>query len=343
MRWKAFVSVFLLLLAGTPAARAEEKKPVEPGPWQLTATLGLLLSQSSFSSNWKGGDKGSVVWTATSDATAERQFTKAFNLANHLQLAYGQTAQQVDDPKRGRVWDVPEKTTDLIALESTGRFTLDAFVDPYVAFRGETQFQDQSSPIGTIPFNPVKLKETAGIARLLDKTEDREAITRVGFGFRQTIARSFVDPVSKAKASFTANDGGFEWQTDVTRPILNKRVLYKGSLGVFKAVFYSKFDALKRYDAAAADSAAAHGTGYEAVADFWKAVNVNFQNTFSAQITKLLSVNLFAQWYYDKFDAAANVDPSLPFADQQREIQRNVRKAGQFKETLALGFTYRLL
>ena len=78
------------------------------------------------------------------------------------------------------------------------------------------------------------------------------------------------------------------------------------------------------------------------MADFWKSPDVNFQNTFTAQITKHLSVNLFAQWSYDKFDAAANVDATQPVAAQIAEIDRNVRKAGQFRETLALGLSYRL-
>ena len=80
----------------------------------------------------------------------------------------------------------------------------------------------------------------------------------------------------------------------------------------------------------------------EAVADFWKAIDVNWQNTFTAQITEALSVNLFAQLLYDKFDSAANVDGTLPLGVQVSEIDRNIRKAGQFKETLALGPTDRL-
>ena len=69
---------------------------------------------------------------------------------------------------------------------------------------------------------------------------------------------------------------------------------------------------------------------------------MNFQNTWTAQITKLLSVNLFAQWVYDKFDAAANVDLTQPFDVLSGEINRNIRKRGQFKETLAIALTYRL-
>jgi hypothetical protein len=69
---------------------------------------------------------------------------------------------------------------------------------------------------------------------------------------------------------------------------------------------------------------------------------VNFQNTFSAQITKTLSVNLFAQWVYQKFDGATNVDNTLPIEARIPQVDRGIRKAGQFKETLALGFSYRL-
>jgi hypothetical protein len=51
---------------------------------------------------------------------------------------------------------------------------------------------------------------------------------------------------------------------------------------------------------------------------------------------------LFAQWVYDKFDAAANVDTTLPLDVLTAELDRNIRKRGQFKETLAIGLTYRL-
>ncbi|MGE5177062.1 MAG: DUF3078 domain-containing protein [Hyphomicrobiales bacterium] len=331
-------------LLAASAARAADPKPVEPGPWKFGTLLGVNLTQSAFSDNWKGGDRGSVVWVANGDLTLERQFTTKFHLSNHLQAAYGQTAQQVVDPAnpRQRAWDSPEKSTDLLALESVGRFSLGGYVDPFVSFRGETQFADQSSPIGTIRFNPVTLKETAGIARVFEKTDSTQAISRIGFAFRETIAKSFVDAVTKEKQSFTATDGGIDWQTEVTQPILGGRVLYKGALGVYKALFYSKSDQLKAFDVRADSAAAANGTTHAAVADYWKAVDVSFQNTFTAQITKILSVNLFAQWAYDKFDAAANLDPTQTFQSIQAEVQRNTRRAGQFKETLALGLTYRL-
>lgn len=334
------VAAWLAFLLVLPAAPAHADDPT-PGPWDYGAVTGLNLSQSAYSSNWKGGDRGALVWVLSADLTAERQFNEVFNLSNQLQLAYGQTARQ-DTTASGLAWDRPEKSTDLIALESVGRFSLKTYVEPYLALRVESQFLDQSSPLGTIHFNPIKLKETAGIARVLVKREDAEASTRLGFGFRQTFAKSFTDPVTLATERYVSNDGGFEWQAQVKWPLLDKKVLYKGNLLVFQPLFYSEKDNLDAFDT---EARAADPT-FESVVDFWKTTDVAHQSIFSAQITKHLSVNLLMEWVYDKFDAAANVsfaaDTGKPLADRVAEIRRNVRKAGQFKEVLALGVTYQL-
>ncbi len=338
------LAVALLALATT--ARAEDAKPIEPGPWKFGTTMGLNLSQSAFSTNWAGGDRGSLVWVLGTQSSAERQFSKSFNWSNSLNLAYGQTAQQVPGTSATKLqWDSPDKTTDAIALQSVGRWTLGGPFDPYVAFNAESQFQDQSDPRGKLSLNPIKLKESAGLARMLFKTEDSEGLTRLGFGFRQTMAKTFTDAAGLNKQSFTTNDGGVDWQTDVKKPLMDKKVLYKGTLLVYQPVFYSKSSALETVDASLRTAL----PGRESIADFWKATDISFNNNFSAQITKSLGVNLTAQWEYDKFDAAALVDPTLAastdpavLASYAAQVDKNVRKAGQFKEVLALALTYRL-
>lgn len=334
------------LAALSSPAFADDPKPIEPGPWKLGTTLALNGSQSAFSTNWAGGDRGSLVWVLSTQSSAERQFSKSFNWSNALALSYGQTSRQVPGTSATQLkWDSPDKTTDLIALQSVGRWTLGAIVDPFLAFGAESQFSDQSDPRGRFALNPVKLKESAGFARVLFKTDDREGLTRLGFGFRQTLARTFTDALGEQTKSFTSNDGGLEWQTDVKQPLLEKRVLYKGTLFVYQPVFYSKSSALETVDA----SLRTAYPGRQSVADFWKSTDVSFQNSLSAQITKSLGVNLFAQWVYDKFDAAALVDPALAAsadpavqAAYAAQLDKNVRKAGQFKEVLSLALTYRL-
>jgi hypothetical protein len=331
----------ILLIAGHARADAP---PIVPGPWNYGTLIGLNFTQSSFTSNWSGGDKGAFAWTFNSDVTAERQFNERMNVSNMLQLAYGQTANQERTPGGTLIWDPPDKTTDLILFESVLRYTNERYPDPYFSVRFESQFNDQSNPLGSISFNPLKLKEAVGLAKVFRKTDEAELISRLGFGLRQVYAKSF-EPSTLRKLSSNSNDGGFEFQTDVTEPMLDKKIIYKGQLLVFWSVFYSKSDELEDFDrrVTAGEGAIPPSPAHESVGDFWKEPDVSFQNTFTAGITKHLNVNLFAQLVYDKFDTKANVDPSLPLGDQTVEINKNVRKAGQFKQTLAIGITYKIL
>ena len=78
-------------------------------------------------------------------------------------------------------------------------------------------FEIETGPIDAFSrdllFNPLRLKETGGVARVFSKTETSELISRVGFGFRQNIARSFLDVTGATDETerFTTNDGGFEF------------------------------------------------------------------------------------------------------------------------------------
>jgi len=329
--------------AQAPAAPTEAPKAVpdsvamNPGPWSTELKLGLGIEQSSYSSNWSGGDQGAIAWSARTDFLAERQFSRTFNWRNEVDLAYGQTSRQrpdADNPDELK-WDAAEKTTDLIFLESTGRWTLQAFADPYASFRLDSQFRDDSNPLGRLSFNPIRLKETAGLAKVFRKSETREFITRFGVGARQTIGKTIVQQDPQVTDSYSSNDGGFEWYTTMREPLAGGRIDYRGDLLVFAPLLYSGSDALEAYDAAqtALDPTHTQVDGY------WRVPDVNWRNQFTSKITKVISVDLFVQLIYDKFDTAANVDLSDPIA-QNDEIQRNIRLAGQFKQTLSLGVNF---
>ncbi|HTR96613.1 MAG TPA: DUF3078 domain-containing protein [Candidatus Acidoferrales bacterium] len=345
MRFRVLL-LALVLTAAVRSAAADEAKPIEPGPWKFGTNVGLNLAQSAFSSNWSGGDRGSIVWVLNSQSSAERQISKSFDWANQLNLAYGETEQQQTGTTAGELrWQSPDKTTDLLSLQSTGRWTLGGSADPYAAFSAESQFRDQTDPRGTIPLNPVKLKESAGLARVLFKTDSSQAVTRIGFALRQTLARAFTDTAGRDERSFSTNDGGIEWQTNVQQPLLRAKVLYKAQLLAYQPLFYSKANQLEQVDAALR----AASPGRESISNFWKVVTVDFQNNFAAQITKSFGVSLAAEWTYEKFDEAALVDPTLAAsadpatqAAYAAQVDKNVRKAGQFREVLALAFTYRL-
>ena len=269
--------------------------------WERTLDLNLTLTQNSYSNSWVGGEAGSVSWMANSNFKAAKQLSPKVNWSNTLKLAFGQTHQQEQETKQ---WRRPFKSTDLIDGESVVRLTLGAFVDPYLAFRGISQFLDASVPEVKRFVNPMTLSETAGASKEFYKTEETEFLSRVGFGLRQVINRDIVDTLQEKTETHTTNDGGFESVTDFKTSLPGGKISYTTKLTLFKAIFYSESDELK-------------GKPEE---DYWKAVDVNWENIFTASITKYLTVNLYFQFLYDK----------------------EIDLKGRFKETLALGLTYKL-
>lgn len=325
----------LSLAALASPVLAAEPDTLAPGPWKWGSKVGLSVTQSSYTSNWSGGDRGSMAWVLSGQVSAERQFTRRYRMTNTLSLDYGQTSNQVpseSDPNR-LVWDRPSKSSDLILFEHLSLFTLERVIDPYFAFRLDSQFRDLSNPVGEINFNPIKMRETAGFAHVFEKTDKAEFITRAGFGLRQTLGRSFTDSTGSKTEGFSSTDGGLEWDTVMKRPLLDERVLYEGGLNVYAPLFYSKSDALKQFDQL--------GLIDEEVADYWKVPEVSFVNTFTTHVTKLIKVNLLLHFVYNKFDTKADVDAALASGTPD-EIARNIRKAGQFKQVLALGISYTL-
>ncbi len=201
-------------------------------------------------------------------------------------------------------WAKPVKSTDLIDFESVFRLTLGAVVDPYAGIRIETQFLDQSDPSLDRYVNPVKFTESVGIARVLIKEEKREWTARLGAGVRQFLNRDVLNADTDERETLTSNDGGLVFDSEFKTPLAEERITFQSKLTVFKALFYSEKDEL---------------AGLENE-DYWKTPDVNWENIFTAGITEHLMVNLYIQLLYDK----------------------EIDLAGRFKQTLALGLTYKL-
>ena len=125
--------------------------------------------------------------TSLANLLAEKQLSEKINSKNSLKLAYGQTYSQFINADGDREWSEAQKTTDLIDAESMERFTLGGFIDPYAAFRLESQFLDESVPDDKKMFNPITLTESFGIAKVFIKEENKELSTRLGGAFKQFI------------------------------------------------------------------------------------------------------------------------------------------------------------
>ena len=272
----------------------------EIGHWEKSMGLNLNFSMSNFSENWEGGDAGAINWVASSDILLQKQVNEWFHNKNTLKLSFGQTHSQDVATKN---WRLPQKSDDLIELESVGRFTLETFVDPYAAVKLESQFLDGRVADNKRLFNPMKLTESAGIARVFFKNEHRELTSRLGFGIRQDIDRDVMTAPDEFETK-TVNDGGIEWVTELRLPLADNKIKYSSKLALFKALYSSEAEELE-------------STPH---ADYWKAPDINWENRFSAKITEYIAVNLRIQLLYDK----------------------EIDLKGRHSEILAFGFTYNL-
>ena len=120
------------------------------------------------------------------------------------------------------------------------------------------------------------LTESAGIARVFFKEENRELTSRFGAALRQHI-NQWNDPRSEY-------DGGLELVTDLKTPVGSERIDITSKLTIFQALVYSEADKVKNLSGG----------------DYWKAPDINLENIFTAGITKYLMVNLYTQLLYDK-------------------------------------------
>jgi len=270
--------------------------------WKKSLILDFTTTQTAYSDSWVGGEAGSLNWVSNMTGTAEKQMAPWLNYRSILKLSFGQTVTQDDSTKR---WSKPKKSTDLIDWDNLGRLTLNSFVDPYLAFRLESQFAFKLSDDKTVYFSPVKLTESFGIARKFYSGAKTDVIiSRLGFAFRQIITKQLVAGSTTETKSITANDGGIESVTDV-QLTLNERLIYTGKLGLFKAVFFSEKDKFA-------------GTPQ---ADDWKAIDVNWENSVTAQLSKIITTKLYTQLLYDK----------------------QISRRGRIKETLGIGFLFKLI
>jgi hypothetical protein len=338
--------VVALVMVSTARAEEEKKKELEVGRWYPELVSGINLTQSSFSDNWAGGDKGSLVWTFITNGALENQFSKKVNWKNTLKLAYGQSHSQKADTSGTRHWESPSKSTDLIEFETVLRLTLGSWLDPFASVRFDSQFQDASDPAGrTLALNPLRFRESAGLARQFINQKDHALQSRLGFSLRQSSRRTFQESVpSKKTTSETTNDGGLEWVTNYKNTLAEGRISWTSQLIGYRPFFYTGKSDLDGYlgRTSAADLAALHLN--RDTAKYTTAMDWDWENIFSSQVTKILSVSLYTKWIYDKYDNS--VKPTLGSEgnlSNPAAVRSAVRPAGQFKQTLSLGVTYRFI
>ena len=250
-------------------------------PWKVDLDASLMLTQTSYTDNWAGGEAGSLAWAFNSNFLTEKQLNPKMLSKNTLRLAFGQTHSQDKETKH---WARPAKSTDLVDFESALNLTLGGFVDPFVSGRVETQFFDNTDPQKNRYLNPATFTEALGITKDLIKREKRTWSARLGAGFRQHLNREALNSVTEKRETEASNDGGIEFVSDFTSPLAQEHLELTSELVVFEAFYFSKANSIR-------------GLPY---ASYWKAPDIRWDNTFKASITKYVMVSLYTQFLYDK-------------------------------------------
>ena len=298
---KMLVHILLALAMIAAGASAQEEAPAG---WKKSLTFDFTTTQTAYSDSWQGGEAGAVSWVTNLNGTAEKALSPKFNFKSNLRLSFGQTLTQTittDSTGTHKNWEKPKKSTDLIDWENVGTFTLGKAVDPYIAFRLESQFLDASNEAKKLYLNPLKLTESAGLAHKFYEKDKNFITSRFGVAVRQIFHKTA--DIDLTVFDTTVSDAGLESVTDAEFHA-NDKLSYISKLSLFMAFYNSEKDNL---------------TGD--AADYWKAVDVNWENSVNAFITKVVTVKLYTQLLYDK----------------------EVSLKGRFKETLGIGFIYQFI
>ena len=333
------VAVSLLVLAGmvAPVIAQEEEAPPPVDVWQRDFEIGVHMLQSTVSDNWNGGDKGSLNWTGNFRMRLQKQYGESRNWLTRLRLAYGQTQTQDRNDDGTLSWTKPDKTDDIIEFESILRWTKPSGWDPFVALNFISMFDDRTDPEGrSQPLNPMTIAPSAGIAYKVIDTEKRKLLTRLGLAYARNYRKFFVAPAPSTETVGESSDElGVTWITEYEVGALDERVDWHSRLALVLPFIYSGKQVFE-------DDINPVDWGLPAdVASYTTTLDVDWENTFTANITKVISVKLYVRWVYDKYDntVAPVVDDSGDLINVAA-VNQAIRKAGQFKQTLALGLVY---
>ncbi len=330
-RIRQVLAGLMVLMLGAAVALAEADNA-----WQKEVKIGVKVLESSYSDNWNSGDKGSVVWTGDLSARLERQYSERLNWRSTLRLVYGQTHNQERNAQGNLVWRRPDKTDDLIDLKSVLRRSSARGWGPFAAFGFTSLFEDLTDPAGrSLNFTPMTFKESVGASRLFFDADGHRLFSRLGVALKQNRRRYYLDePPTMDTQVTTSSEVTAEWITEYQVGALDGRVDWESKLLLSLPVVYS---GKSIFEDGFTSTIPMPGD----IAGYTTTLDVDWENTFTSHITQVISVKLYVRWIYDKYDNTVKpvVDDTGNLVNET-DVRGAVRKAGQFKQTLALGIGY---
>ena len=274
------------LIATTSLVFAQETKKEAPKyGWQKNMVGSINVAQTSFD-NWTQGGENNLAWQINLNGKFVNDQEKT-NWANSGKFSFGKSKVGDKDAR---------KSIDEIKLESVLTYKLGGFINPFIAATGETQsakgynYTETDKIAVSGFFDPAYFRQSIGVGY----APNEEIKTRLGFSAKETITSDFpvpyADDPETAEIEKTRTEIGIESVTDLNKKI-NKNTLLTSKLELFSNL--GAFDE----------------------------IDVNWDNVFTAKVSKYIDVNFNIKLFYDK----------------------NVSKKRQIKQALTLGLTYTFL
>ncbi|ERP39258.1 DUF3078 domain-containing protein [Chitinivibrio alkaliphilus] len=251
--------------------------------WKLSATANLTVSQSYYSDNWDGSQRGTVAWMADFLGRAKKQISPVLRTRNTLRIDYGQTKSQDEDGN----WDDFTKTTDRIEYETLLLFSLNEWIEPFISAKVNSQFTHEAkrvdhdsslvNPKYDLRFNPITITESFGVSRDFIAEENSSLSARLGGAFKQTIRRWELQEDGTYDDEFI-NDAGLELVGEYETNLHDDFLEYRSTLSLFTALASSE-----EYD---------H--------DDWKVPQVEWDNSATIHLTDYIIFRAGLELLYNK-------------------------------------------
>ncbi len=279
------VTIFSILLLGLSGIVLGQDKKAPAYGWKNQLTGDLNFTQNAFD-NWSAGGEDSWSWALNINGKFENdQATYNWSTTGKFQFGRAQIGN-----------GAAQKAADEINLETVYTYKIAKLLNPYASVKFLSQIANGFN-YGTHPatqisaaFDPLYLTESIG----LGYTPNKHIKTRLGAAVKQTISNSKYgfadDPATPGKIESSKNEVGAESVTELNFPV-SEKIIYNGKLELF-----SDLSAINTVD-------------------------VNWDNTFSAQVSDLIKVSFNFKLFYD----------------------RDISVKRQLKQTLAVGLSYSFL
>ena len=273
--------VLLIIITLFTAAAHADTLPEKPH-WRLSCGAVVTFTFNSYNESWDGMESGSLLWNARSTTIAAKQLSERLYHENTLKLAFGQVKFADKESKK---WSSPQKSLDLIDLETSLKLKMKNFsADPFLSLRAVSQFYDTRDPDNYRYANPVTFTKSLGAANYLIKQQNVNWKMRLGGALRlnmdrDTIPYKYIDGSWKSGRRETSviTDAGAEFVTEfrIKRPDAGS---IAGKLTVFEAL----------------------ARPYHLQTEGWRHPDVSFETAINVNITKHLIFNYMMRLIYDR-------------------------------------------